>query len=618
MNDPKTFYQYYGYDIEINVGSLTINTTLKRGEYGLCDQLQISGSENTTRTAIFTFIPPEDVIDLEAFQAQEVDIFIRVASGWHQVFNGFVDVPKLDFMFRKVTLECNDQRSNRVIQLDPAIIQGVGTYSDAVFGVVTDQSDELDKRLQTVAASFDFDVYGNPILTPWLPKVSADYTFNSSYIRQGSKPSVSYSSRKKTINTVNLTFNYNYQRLHQQCANFVWVGFDDFIRDWYSAGRPSFPTRTQVNAAATGSNWKLVNPNATTNVTALWPAGGYSGIVWQPNEVTYTYTGRTKNIGYLKDSLGNFVTVGSPPTLVPQVVPVNDANGKQIMDVVSETIRDTSSNLCRGATFTSALRFSQNVTEVYNMTIYSAQSVNKYGIVDSYSTTSITDPYDSSKWENSETITQVDENFYVDKKATYNDVIAAIQVAYNKARHDILQVHRDVTVSFDTKLLQPQVDLRHTINFTVEDPTSETAYIHAVGKVSSITHSFDFKAETAYTNINLLLSRADGVGSTTNPYITIPEQNPGYIGVPQTIELGTHLGINPDPNVTLGADKWTGWVGNKNNPATETQGVTRTNYTEAFIVDFPAIPDSLRDTVTYSSDTSLGIAIPNDTLVTST
>jgi hypothetical protein len=116
----------------------------------------------------------------------------------------------------------------------------------------------------------------------------------------------------------------------------------------------------------------------------------------------------------------------------------------------------------------------------------------------------------------------------------------------------------------------------------------------------------------------MALSRSDGFETDSVPAVNLPVQDSSYIGQPPSIVLGTHLGVDPNPNVTPGADKWTGWIGNKNNPATATHGVQRTTFTESFIVDFPAIADNIRNQIDYAADTSLTIAIPNNIIDMST
>lgn len=614
-----TFFQKNGYDVEISIGSYLINTSNERLDYGLCDQLTISCATNQSRTAVFSFIPPEDTVELEQFQGEEVNIMIRTANGWIQAFFGYVETPSLNFLSRKITLECSDQRANRVIQLPPGVVSSIGTYSEAVFGRSKDASEELEKRLQTVASDFDFDSYGNYQLTPWLPKTIPDFTITSSEVRYIDNPSVAYTNRVKTINTINLTVRYTYQRLHQQAVNFNWPGYDDFLRDWWNNGKPSFPTKETISTCATTGDWKVVSPNGV-NYVSIWPAQGFASgngfIIWQPNVVDNVYKGRTKFAGYLKDSTGNFVTDGGTPAkLVPVYEPVLDANGKQIMDIVKTTIIDTSHNLCRGASWTSALRFAQSVTEEYTIKLYANQSIAKYGVIDSYEFVDLSDPYEVTKWENSGERALTIQNYYVNQKNNYSSLFQAIGVSLNKARHDILDLHRDVTVTFTTTPTpRPEIDLKHTVDVTINQAAiGSTASIHAKGKVAAVSHHIDFGTLEAFSEITLRLSRAQFSATSDVWSVPLPTEDPSYIGTPQTINLGTHIAINPDPAVTPGAEKWTGWICN-GETTTQTNTIQRTTFTEGFIVDFPPIPDSLRNEITYYSDSGFNLAIPNDVL----
>jgi len=613
------FYNDNGYDVRVTIGSMTIGTNLVAGDYGLTGIMNISAVVGSAAEATFSFIPPEGPIYLEALQGKEVHILIRQGNTWEQVFLGYVNNPKLDFIGRKVTLQCTDNRKNRVIQLPKSVIQGIGSYSEAIFGVAKDQSEELEKRLETTAGDFDFDRYGNYYHTPWLPKASADFTFSPADISYNENPDVQYTNRDKTINTRNIQLNYTYQRLHQQTCTFVWTGFEEFLRDWYNAGKPSFPAKDNIQAAATASDWKLSSPTALSFVD-LWPAGGFGNITWQPNDVTQETRGRTRFNGYLKTydpgtGTYQFVTVGDPPRLVPDYKPVLDSNGNQIMDVIKTTIRDTTSHLCRGVTFQASLKFTQSITEQWNVQLRAPQAIAQNNVIDSYESYAIADPYDTTKWEKSDTIAQVGYNFYNDKITKRSDQHKALQVALNKARHDILDLHRDVTVSWRFVTLHPKLDLRNTISVDINHSAiGSSSYIKAKGRVYSISHYIDFKTHEAYSNCTIKLSRA--AGSTSNDTWRVPtiSQDPSYIGIPGHVDLGTHAGLNPE--TTFGSDKWTGWVCNKE-IATPGANPKRTEYQEKFVIDFPAIPAKLRDNLTIYGDAVYNLAIPNDYLETS-
>lgn len=608
------YFDENGYDVKIAIGGMLLTTDLHAKEYGLTGSLNISSVVGQASEATFTFIPPEETVILELLQGQEVSILIRQGQQWEQVFFGYVDSPKMDFIGRKITLLCTDNRKNRVIKLPKSVIQTVGSYSEAVFGAAKDQSEELEKRLETVAGDFDFDRYGNYYLTPWQPKEVADFSFPATDISYNENPDLQYTNRDKTINTRNIKITYTYQRLHQQTKNFVWAGFGEFL-SWYNGGRPTFPTKDSVKSAAMGSDWRLSDANTPVNFANLWPAGGYSGVVWQPNDVTEEKKGRTRLNGYLKDSTGNFVTVGVPARLVPDYKPVLDNDGNQIMDVIKTTIRDTSSHLCRAANFRAALRFSQTVTEEWNVQLRAPQAIAQNRVIDSFESYSLSDPYNTGNWEKADVITQVAFNFYYDQVTKRSEQSLALQVALNKARHDILDLHRDVTLGWRFKTLQPRLDLRNTIEVDINQfALGSTAQIVAKGRVYSINHFIDFKTTEAYTNCTLKLSRANGTANDDTWRVPTVIQDPGYIGEPTTITLGTWAGL--DPETTADSDKWTGWICNK---YVDRPGLTpaRTEYPEKFVIDFPAIPDSLRDELTIYGDSLYNMFIPNDLLETS-
>ena len=615
-----SFYDKNGYDVQVIVGDfLVLTTSLGKNQNGLCDTLSVNMSTNSQRTATFSFIPPEDVVDLEQYQGQEVIITVKTGATFEPIFTGIVTTPKIDFIARKISLACTDNRQQKILALPTQLIETIGLYNESIQGVPQDNAQMLSTRMTTVLADFNFDRFGKPKLSDWLPKSTPDHTIVSSDVWYNENPTLEYSSREQTVNTINLVFDYTYQRLHQQVVGVVWPGYSQFSTDYYNQGQPSFPPRSNIISAAQGGNWKLINQTngePLINFTALWPAQGYpteSGVViWQPDQVVHEYKGKVMLAGWVKDSTGNFVYAGTPPQLVPLYNPVLDAQGKQVMDIVKTTITHTSAALCRGASWGAGLHFSQTVTEEYNLCLKAPQSIDKYGEVEQTQKYSITDPYDTSSWVGN--VTQLYDNFYIDQKVNYGNFRNALQVALKKAQHDILEKQRDCKLGWRFVTLNPTVDLCDTIDFTVDQSAlGSSASIRAVGVVDSISHNVDFNSLEGYTRASLKLSRALGSSpATTEWVITQPIEDPSYIGSPQTLSLGTHLGQDittafpPDQQNT-----WTGWVGNRNftvaDPGSISGGVngngsgttTRTNFTEQFIVSYPAIPGNVRNPITY-------------------
>lgn len=613
--EPHTFFQDNDFDVSVSIGNLLITTSNEERNYGLCGQMSATSGEGLARGCKFTIIPPEGPIDFDMYQGKPVIVYQTHFDGnSYRAFTGWVESVSIDFIGRRITLDCSDRRKDRILSVPVSTIQNVGSYSDALFGTSTDLSAELEARLQTVPSCFDFDAYGNHKFVAWRPKTTPDFTFSGEpvYYRN---PLLSFTNVDKIVNTVNITVNYTYTRLHHQVASFNWPGFDDWLEDWFLDGKPSFPSKDMIASAADQGNWKRVSRQF--QFVDLWPAESrlYNNqvISWQPNEVRRTYKEKKAFAGYLQKD-GVFL-LDSDGFKIPIYRSVLDTQGKVIMIPDTELIMDTSANLCRGVGWKSALRFTQNVKEQFTIRMQAPQSIVKHGRIEQTQDLTIDDPYDSKNWEGSQQIHFYDENFYIDKKQNLAALNQAMQVSLNKGRVDILRAHRDVEVNFRLKKLWPQIDLEHTVLIDITDPVPSTGdnQMQVKGKVSSVVHTINFDKEEAYTEITIKGSRSSGSASDDLWAVQVPIQDPSYIGDPKEIVLGTHLGL--DPVASPNADKWTGFIGNKEKTTVGGGNTTtlRTQYTEQFIVDFPAIPDYIRQDITYNSDNEFDMSIPNDT-----
>jgi len=613
-----SWYNDYGYDVEVNIGGYTITTDNETRNNGLCEELSIVASAGNARSATFSFIPPEESIDITKFIGKTVKIHFRTAAGWEQVFDGFVDEPIFRFTERKITLKCFEDRSDRIVKLPLGVVSNIGQYSEAIFGKARNQEEELKSRMLTVASDFDFDRFGNYAVTSWAPKATADFTYSAMDIFRNEDPKVNNPNPRKVINTYNINIIYSYQRLHQRSCIMTWSGFGDFL-SWYENGRPEFPARSTIASAAGGSDWKL-NPQQGITFGPVFPATiiqyGDGVLVWQPNQVTEETRGKTKFAGYVRDSLGNFVYVTTPPSLVPHLVPIYepvlDENGKQVMEVVKRTITDTTSHLCVSAQWQASLKYGQTIKENYNIKLVASQAVALYGEIPAYDQFNLQDNYDTSTWEKSTNLAAVDYNFYVNTKSNYPDLQKAIQVALSKAKREILNNYRTRSVGWRFKNLQPTLDLKHTVSVDInESVRGASSYIHAKGKVDQVSHYVNFTTTEAYSRCTLKLSQSTGSGTDAPWVIPSPIEQPNYIGAElQTISLGTYLGV--DPAVTPGTDKYTGWIADNTD-----RGGNKTAFGSKFVVDYPPVPPNLRDEQTYYSEIEFDLAVPNDFFETS-
>lgn len=356
--------------------------------------------EGEASTCSFTLIPPTGTQNYKNYLGKPCFINVqRLNNTSIRIFSGWVDNPSIDIIEQKIEFKCSDRRQTQINQLNYNIIRSFGKYSDFVFGKAIDKADELTKRLTTVQKSFDFDAYGNFTLTDWTPKNTPDFILSNSGVYY-EEPRVFHDNKEEAINTVNLTINYQYQRLHQQSVQVVWNGYASFISDWWNNKKPSFPARYTIQYAATATSWTLLGGGI--RYVDLWEAGVYSGIVWQPNQVTYTYKAKTA-----LTPVYYYATPESPPSLVwpdgkrySYETRVLDSNGNPIYEVATTTIVDTSSHLCRGASWVAGKKFSQTINELYSIRLSSPQAVSRYGNINKQETINIIDPYNTSGWEN--------------------------------------------------------------------------------------------------------------------------------------------------------------------------------------------------------------------------
>jgi len=596
-SNANTFLTRNGFTFQVVIGGEVIP------EEELSGQVAITKTEGQSAIARITLYPGAGIVDPEFFQGKSITINHITATTSKRIFTGFVDTPQIDIVDGFLSLNCSDRRSSKMENLETSVIENIGTYSNIVFGEPQTNKDELDKRLQTITGSFDYDNYGNHSVTPWEPKAVANFTLTDADIYR-EKPDVSYSNRNAATNVVQLNMKYSYQRLHQQLCTVSWGGYENFCANWFTQGKPSFPAKETVQSSAFSDNW---HPTTAINFVDLWPAQGFAcvggPVVWQPNQVTHDYVAQTTR-SYLVDPATNSTTWANGKQY-PIDSFVLDASGNKIYDVVSSTIVDTSSHLCRGANWKAGRKFAQTVEEVYTIQLGSLKGETKYGPVISKENYSFDDEYDTRSWEEDDLIYNSTENFYVNQQQGFSEFLSGINVALNKARATLFSSYRDVDVTF-RRDIWADVDLKHTVAVNATLFTTKA-------KVYSFTHDIDVTTGRSETRVTLRLSRLPGVDTTDVWAVPAVIDNSGYINTDMSVALQTHTGESPDPAITPNAETWNGWIGN----ATVTQNnipLHRTNFVESFIVDYPAIPDTVRLKRTLASDSSFNINIPNDTL----
>lgn len=544
--------------------------------------LRIERTEGGSAVASFVLVyqPGVGVQNVELLAGKPVTIDIRVAAGTFRVFTGVVDIPEIDLIEKKIRINCTDRRLELINAQLGATVSTIGYYSSIIFDKPKDVATELDQRLTTIPYAVDFDAYGNFTLTPKRAKAVADYVLPSNIVYY-LEPRVSYTSRGRITNSIDVKFDYRFPRLHHTERTFEWVSpIKDniclMLRDRYTLAQKSM-----ISSAVYGSNWPI---RGEITFTPIQPGGWYNcgggPIAWVTTQLTGV---TTQNV----DSAGN---------------PILDSSGKPTTTTRITGGTDFFPMFANGASWQGTYRWVQTVTESYILNVKAPQSIAQYGIVEAALQYSSSDTTDVPNWENYEMydnpFAQSAATYHIDAAGGRGPVNAAIITALNIAKTTILNTHRDTRVEFN-RFIWPQVDLRHTLEVN-------TSIVRARGKVVRIVHELNMSTTEAVTNVVIALSRS--FGSQADAVFTVPTipadtVDPGS----GTIVLGNHYGEDPSQP---GAEDWTGRVGNR----FFSSSFRMTDYPEQFIVKTPPIPASVREDKQKSVSANFNIAIPNDLL----
>lgn len=570
-----------GWDVVLVIDGSVINPCQIHG------RIEIDRTESTASLMTVTLIPPIGMQDVNFFQGKSIFVDGITEAGTQRLYTGIIDIPEFDLIQQTVTLRCTDKRTELINDQLQGIVGSIGFYSDIIFGQGSQTiADELEDRLSTIPFAADFDAYGVFNLTPWAAKLTPDFTLDDCDVYRRA-PRVELLNRGRITNKVNVGFQYRYNRLHHTERNFSWTSpIEDDPCNLLQFGF-SLTSRNAVRTAVEAAGWPL---RGEIDFLPILPAGWYNcagtSIAWATTRLIGKNT-------CVKDEQGD---------------PVLGSDGKPLYETELVGGTDFAPLYTNGASWIGTFRWAQTITESYNFSVSAPQSISQYGTVEVNQNYAAQADTDVSGWEEYTAYTNTGNgtgNYFINQDVNR----AAFQNAYNtaaqKARTTILGSHRDTFVTIQ-RSLWPEIDLKHTVELT-------TNRLNAKGKVYSIKHMIDGNTNEAVTEVTLVLSKS--LGSATDTPITIPplpaeSVNPGT----GTIFLGNHFGEDPSQP---GAELWNGMIGNRyitvpiGGLATNT---FRTNYPEAFIVDTPAIPSSVRDEKTLAASTSYDLEIPDDLL----
>lgn len=548
-----------------------------------------------TRTATFIYNNPPGVVNPNTFVGKAVAIDHVHEGVTRRIFTGWVDKPVYDFHQKYTTFHCSNRRKEQLdnvtrAQLDTAI---GGYWSKHVFDEEATGSEYAAARLSTVNATLDYDA-GNTLRLISNAPGTVDYSLGEPDISDQNL-NVTWNNRDGLVNRVAVKFQYRYERLRHRERSFSWT-HPHAGNNWMLQLKNPAPhvSRDMITQAINATGWVL---KSAISFTGLPPAGTYQDAtgtyLWSPIQSNY-------DLEYQKDADGNVET---------------DADGNPIVESSSRTSQiDWTNKFATVADWTMATRFSQTITENYEITVEAPQSIDQFGAVDARNYSyGIEAEYDGDSWDDLQvyeapTGTQSpNEDWVIDKDDTEvggrSEFEAAVQAAIAKAKQDILNTHyRNYVDIVLPKQIASEYDLYHTLHIA-------TASVACVARVYSIQHGMDIQTGFQQTNVRLALSLIDSAVSVTDAPVAIPTPpaTTDAAATVNTIVLPTRIG-----NISGAPAYDPAWTGLTTNYINASGGGP--TYPEAYVVEPDAVSDADRQEREVTAASTVDVEIPNNTL----
>lgn len=471
------------YDIRVTIGGDVVPMC------DFADTMTIRHGENEAYTCTFAMLKAGErkhprPIDPYVWYAQGIAVDIVHAGGLVRVYQGKVDGMGVSLLTGRFEIRCTDRREQQINHLPRSVIESVGHTSAAAHGNTFDtQADELDKRLETVPASFEFDANGTPYLTPWREKAVADFDVTPCMIYQNEPPRVELAAVGGVLNEVSYTVRLTTTRYLQRTLHYRYSPDLDMCR-YMAMGAASLH---EIAQAVHQTGWKITHYRFT-------PVGRAG---WYP----CTVCGRRTMQAF--DPNGTTVTRGEDG----RVTSISRHRNTDVLD----------------GSFSVSRRWTQSVSETYTVTLRNTPSVARYesgkerlnydfgnegrDIADKWA-----DSLQAAIDDNTKTFasparlggsaapsfgglafSQAGNGDLVAQDELGGDAGKTLTVAFWTAYTKMLASHRQNTAQFRLKFL-PHADLRHTHQIT---------HSHFSGrcKVSAFEHVFDFKRGRGHTDI---------------------------------------------------------------------------------------------------------------------
>lgn len=498
----------------------------------LTGSIDIDMEEESSAIATVVIEPATGVINPKDWVNSCVVVFYNskengVITSTIPIFNGVVDIPEYAITENLLSLSCTDNlqrifegRSRQEI----AAVTG-GWWSKYVFNEDADSWDYAQDRMSTIPASLDLDINRQPVKTLWQAKTVPDFTYTEDTIDDGILR-VGVAGARDLINKVLLKVEYRYERLLQRSIDYdFYLDINDLLLG------ATGPGPEQIVQAMNGTGWSIVDPPV---FLGIHEPGNY------PNPLP----GTTGQVAFLSDC-PRYSSVGKAAFTLSKrwTQTVTETWNVTILcqasiDAVGELLSENSIGMSLSdETLKRADTWTEEQSKVVRMSLFSAgPPPNPYCStwVDSYDL--VFSSYAQPVYPTMQSFAETGDKYYdlddgeEDGRDEFNNTL---QTVVNMYSTELLNSHRQGNALFTTEL-NPLITRSHTVQVT-------TGRVQVKGKVRRIRHTMDIDSGEATTEVTLAVSQAFGVGIVTPTPIT-PEDKPTVTQEPETLaESGGHI-----------------------------------------------------------------------------
>ena len=374
-------------------------------------------------------------------------------------------------------------------RMSDAQIKAIGVHDVNVFRKLDDYDDKktlVVDRLSTVPASLDF-INGNPVVTPWMPKLIADYTLDACEIlRTGANNSVL--TQENIKNKVTVKIQNQWDLLYHAKRGYTF-NCNYSVCDYSAWGLP--PMNSTIKSAAQATGWILLNyaskglhPGGV--YMCSWRGGYPEKMMWRPKSSTFNKMVNDKG----------------------EVVTENDD------EFYDRTVTDYTNVYAQEASFDLVYEWSQPIEESIEVTVQNSASIGRYGEredtlnVNVYQDRSKSTNRTLKRWGESKVYKNPEKRGAVRQSNGYWILRAdniekgllqsALNVAKRVAEVMILSSHRSIELTLRSKSFAPQFNVTQTHNVDFQ-------HVRGRFKVARVVHKLDLANKWAHSEVTYKL-----------------------------------------------------------------------------------------------------------------